>query len=57
MRASLYTANSHWEFSIIGKNLTDATIVTSAIDSAAAGSYFFAKERPINVEGQIRYKW
>lgn len=57
LRAALSTSDDAWELAVIGKNITDRTILTSAIDSAAAGSYYYAKERPRSVVVQIRHKW
>jgi iron complex outermembrane recepter protein len=50
-RLTLASADDRWGLDLIGKNLTDRTIVTFA------RIYYAAKEEPRNVAVQVRYRW
>lgn len=50
-RMTLDSPDRHWSFDIIGKNLTNATIIDQP------GLYYAAKQEPINVAVQLRMKW
>ena len=54
-RLSLASPDGHWAVDVIGKNLTDRTIVISlpGIDGAASAQ----KEEPLNVAAQVRWRW
>ena len=47
-----------WGFDIIGKNITDRTILLFGVGQPASlGSFIYGKEMPSNVVAQVRYHW
>ena len=57
-RLSLETADGRWAFDLIGKNMTDRVIVTSAAGwPLALGSRLLRKEEPRNFALQARFNW
>lgn len=57
-RLTLATADRHWAFDIIARNINDEDIVTSSAEiPLSLGSVFQTKEEPRNIAAQIRYRW
>jgi len=57
-RLTLESPDGNWSFDLIGKNLTDRTILTFGIGQPASpGSFIYGKQMPSNIAGQIRYRW
>ena len=55
---TLLSPDGHWAVDLIGKNLTDRTILTFAQAAPIAlGSTAVQREMPRNIAGQIRYQW
>ncbi|AMK26554.1 TonB-dependent receptor (plasmid) [Sphingobium sp. TKS] len=57
-RLGFEDASGKWAFDIIGKNLTNAQIITFAAQyPSSLGSRSASKQQPRNVAFQVRYKW
>ena len=58
---ALESPNRRWQLSLIGKNMTDAYIVSGGNGGtslpSSLGSILYARDEPRNVAVQIRYKW
>jgi len=57
-RLALEDPEGRWAFEVIGKNLTDRTILTFAAPyTLSAGSLYATKQSPRSLAAQIRYQW
>ncbi len=57
-KVTLATVGSRWALDLIGKNLTNRTIlVFASAYPTSLGSYLFAKEETRNIAVQLRYKF
>jgi outer membrane receptor protein involved in Fe transport len=57
-RLSLENIGGHWAFDVIGKNLTDRTILTFAAPyTLSPGSLYAAKQSTRSIAAQVRFKW
>jgi iron complex outermembrane receptor protein len=57
-RLSLENSEGHWAFDVIGKNLTDRTILTFAAPyTLSPGSLYGIKQSTRSVAAQVRWKW
>jgi hypothetical protein len=57
-RLSLESSNRRWALDLIGKNLTNADILTFGIPwPTALGSSWLQKEEPRNIAAQVRFHW
>jgi iron complex outermembrane receptor protein len=57
-RVSLESPSRRWAFDVIGKNLSDKTILAFATAyPTSVGSYLFSKQQTRSVAAQVRYKW
>lgn len=55
---SLETVDQRWTIDVLGKNLTDRSILTFGIPwPTAAGSVWLQKEEPRNIALQVRFHW
>lgn len=57
-RVSVESPDGHWGFDVIGKNMTNTSIlVAGGSPPGALGSLELMKQRPVSVAAQIRYHW
>ena len=57
-RITLESPDSHWAVDLIGKNLSNETILTQISGlPASIGSFVASTEMPRNVSVQVRYRW
>jgi iron complex outermembrane receptor protein len=60
-RMTLETLNGHWAFDVIGKNLTDRTIITGGTGGtslpSSLGSLLLRKDEGRSGGAQVRYHW